>query len=76
MTAPVDERKLKLREANICVGTGIGVGLLGAGGALLGGAVCPVCVVAAPLLLGAGLIGRILAVKNNPPNSTVSEPKK
>lgn len=35
--------------------SGAGVAAIGAIGAVLGGAVCPVCVVAAPALIGAGL---------------------
>ena len=69
MTNPDNSKDLKLREANLCIGTGVGVGLLGAGGALLGGALCPVCVVATPLLVGAGLVARIRA-KLTPPAKT------
>lgn len=35
--------------------SGLGVGAIGVAGAVLLGATCPVCVVATPALLGAGL---------------------
>jgi len=37
---------------------GAGIGLLGALTAAIGGAVCPVCVVAAPALIGVGAFRR------------------
>ncbi len=46
------------REANTQLLAGLGLGVYAAGSIALFGAVCPVCVVASPLLLGAGLIGR------------------
>ena len=51
------------REANSCIGLGLGVGALGVGGALLSAAVCPICVVVAPALVGAGMIKRIKIAK-------------
>jgi hypothetical protein len=54
-----DQTKQKLKDANFCIGTGVGVGLLGAGSAAVLGAVCPVCVFVTPLLIGAGLVQRI-----------------
>lgn len=36
----------------------MGIGAFGAAGALLLGAVCPICVVAAPALIGAGVYKR------------------
>ena len=53
------------REANACIGLGVGVGALGVGGALLSAAVCPICVVVAPGLIGAGVIKRI-KLRNRP----------
>ncbi|MFN8389315.1 MAG: hypothetical protein U0136_03395 [Bdellovibrionota bacterium] len=47
------------REANAVIALGVGVAALGAGGALLSAAVCPVCVVVAPALIGAGTLKRI-----------------
>ncbi len=41
--------------------TGLSVGAMGMIGAALG-AVCPVCVVATPLLLGAGVVQKLRAV--------------
>ena len=58
-----DETKRKLKDANFCIGTGVGVGLLGAGSAVAMGVVCPLCVFITPLLVGAGLVQRI-RVKN------------
>ena len=54
-----DAEKAEKREANACIGLGLGVGAVGVGGALLSAAVCPICVVVAPGLLGAGVIKRI-----------------
>ncbi|NMC63647.1 MAG: hypothetical protein GYA55_10845 [SAR324 cluster bacterium] len=55
------EAKFKegLKEANNCMLIGAGVGAAGILGALAAGAVCPLCVIAAPGLIGAGLIKRI-----------------
>lgn len=49
-----DERS----EANRMIGMGVGIGAFGAATALLAGAVCPACVVAAPALVGVGLFRR------------------
>lgn len=38
--------------------TGAGIGVLGAVSAIIGGAVCPLCVVAAPALIGMGAYRR------------------
>lgn len=51
----LDER----RDANGLIGTGLGIGAFGAATAAAFGAVCPVCVVATPLLVGAGVWKRI-----------------
>jgi|GEM_PF-6363435 hypothetical protein len=40
------------------LGTGVGLGLLSAGAAAVAGAVCPLCVVAVPALVGSGLYHR------------------
>jgi hypothetical protein len=50
----------ELRDANTLLGAGVGVGLLGAAGALAG-AVCPLCVVFTPVLLGSGAYKRFKA---------------
>lgn len=51
----------KQREANTLLATGAGIAAIGVAGAVLGGAVCPVCVVAAPALLGIGAWKRLVA---------------
>lgn len=53
----VDADKEK-RDANTMMVTGAGIGVFGAVAAAIGGAVCPVCVVAAPALLGVGAFRR------------------
>lgn len=55
-----DNKQLKneLRDANSCMAIGVGVGAVGAGAAALAGAVCPLCVVIAPALVGAGALKR------------------
>lgn len=55
------------KEGNICIGTGLGVGALGAAGAAVLGAVCPVCIVATPLLIGAGVVQHIRARRSEAP---------
>jgi hypothetical protein len=57
MTEPStdDER----REANTALGTGVGIGAFGVASAALLGAVCPMCVVAAPALIGYGVYKRV-----------------
>lgn len=50
--------KHAVKEGNTCIGLGIGVGALGAGSAILSGAVCPLCYVVAPALIGVGIIRR------------------
>ncbi len=45
----------KLTDADKCIGVGLGVGTLGIGATLLVGATCPICYIAAPALVGAGL---------------------
>jgi hypothetical protein len=53
-----DEAGEERRDANAMIAGGVGVGALGAVLAALGGAVCPVCVVAAPALVGVGAFKR------------------
>jgi hypothetical protein len=48
-------------QANEMMGMGAGIGALGVVTATAFGAVCPVCVVAAPALIGAGLYKRYRA---------------
>jgi len=53
----------ELREAKTAIAMGAGVGVIGTASALLVGATCPICVVMAPALIGAGLIKRYAAKK-------------
>ena len=46
------------KDANTCIALGAGVGILGAASAALSGAVCPLCVVIAPGLVGYGAYKR------------------
>ncbi len=41
-------------DANAMMATGAGIAAVGLASALIGGAACPVCIVAAPALLGIG----------------------
>ena len=50
---PVDATKLN-SDGNKCLAIGTGVGVLGAAGAIIGGALCPLCVVVAPGIIGVG----------------------
>ena len=47
------------RDANGLIGAGLGIGAFGAATAAAFGAVCPVCIVATPLLVGAGAVKRM-----------------
>jgi hypothetical protein len=46
-------------EANTALGTGLGIGAFGVASATLIGSVCPLCVVAAPALIGYGVYKRV-----------------
>ena len=50
--------EVKLKEADTCIKLGVGVGALGAGAAIISGAVCPLCVFVAPALVGVGIVAR------------------
>jgi hypothetical protein len=54
-----DTAESERKDANSLLGMGIGVGAFGAASALLLGAVCPLCVVVAPALVGAGVYKRV-----------------
>ena len=43
-------------DGNGLIASGLGVGAVGALGALVVGAACPLCIVATPALVGAGLV--------------------
>lgn len=62
------------KEGNQLLGLGLGVGAWGAASGILLGAICPVCVVAAPALLGAGLLRRWQAGRSGCPADR--EPRK
>jgi len=62
------------KEGNQLLGLGVGVGAWGAASGMLLGAVCPVCVVAAPALLGFGLFRRWQAGRSD--ERTASTPGK
>ena len=48
----------ELKDANACIAIGAGVGALGAAGAMVAGAVCPLCIFVAPGLIGVGAYKR------------------
>ena len=54
-----DKLKQDLKDANTCMLLGAGVGAVGVISALSIGAVCPLCVVAAPGLIGFGFLRRL-----------------
>lgn len=57
----VDPTQRRLARSNEFLTMGATVGVVGVAGAVLLGATCPICVVAAPALLGAGVVERIRA---------------
>lgn len=61
---PVDEKRLK--RSGELLGMGATVGAVGVVGAVFLGATCPLCVVAAPALLGAGVVERLRARRRPP----------
>jgi len=77
--APPSVEQLRT-DANGYLGAGVGLGMFGlASGALLG-AVCPLCIVATPALLGAGVYKRICAKRaarqSTPPAPSAAPPSK
>jgi hypothetical protein len=57
-SSPEPERKNPDSEANACIGIGAAVGVIGATAAAITGAVCPICIVATPGLIGVGVYRR------------------
>ena len=55
---PLTIAERDLKGANVTIGLGAGIGAFGAVSALAVGAVCPLCIVATPALLGLGLYQR------------------
>jgi uncharacterized membrane protein YebE (DUF533 family) len=60
-------------DANTCMALGAGVGVLGGAAALLGGALCPLCVIIAPGLMGYGAYRRWKAGDAKKGESSVPE---
>jgi hypothetical protein len=52
------QRKERLADSRSYLGMGVTIGVVGVASAALIGATCPVCVVAAPALIGAGIFKR------------------
>ena len=67
---PIEAEKA---EANSCIALGGGVAALGAGAAALSGAVCPICIVVAPGLVGAGLYKRWLIKRKTEKESSMAD---
>jgi hypothetical protein len=63
--ADVQLQQQEKRDANHLMLSGVAIGVLGAVAAAVGGATCPVCVVAAPALLGIGAVRRWRANASN-----------
>lgn len=59
----MDRKKEDNNEANAMLAGGATVAAIGIAGAIVSGAVCPVCVVAAPVLLGIGAARKIRAAR-------------
>jgi len=53
-----DKKDPETTEASSLILGGLGIGAFGVISAVIGGAVCPVCVVAAPALVGVGVYKR------------------
>lgn len=61
------ERTQQLADSRTYLGMGATVGIVGAASAVLVGATCPACVVAAPALIGAGIFKRWQAKRRAAP---------
>jgi len=59
MEATTDKSKTEIASANEMLAAGGALAVFGTLGTLLTGAVCPVCVVGTPLLLGGGVVKKI-----------------
>lgn len=59
ISRPADPLEDERRDANTTLGAGLGIGAFGLASAALLGATCPVCVVAAPALIGYGALKRV-----------------
>ena len=67
-----------LSEGNQCIAWGLGIGGFGAATALAVGATCPLCIVVAPGLIGAGLLKRRKALRaaSQSADDTLGSPQK
>ena len=65
------------REGNLCLAMGSGVGALGIASAVLAGAVCPLCYIVPPALIGIGALRRYQAgrVEEKDQQAASSPPK-
>ena len=61
------------RSANEFLVAGTALGAVGTVGALATGAVCPICIVATPLLLGIGLLQKFWPGRKSSSSSALSE---
>ena len=66
------ESEAEKREATELIASGVGIGVLGTIAAAISGAVCPVCVVGAPALIGVGAYRRWRASR---PRAAPGEPR-
>ncbi len=61
----MDKNEKQINEdcanANNLLAAGASAGAIGTAGVLITGAVCPLCIIATPLLLGVGLVKRLNA---------------
>lgn len=76
-TAPSTTGRHERAEGNELLGAGLGIGAFGVASGVLLGAVCPLCVVAAPALVGAGIYKRFAArrrAKRALQDASVKEP--
>lgn len=60
-------------NANGLLAAGTTMGLVGTAGTLLTGAVCPLCVVGAPVLLGIGIFKKLRARRRSAPRVVASK---
>jgi len=67
-----DDKAPRGTDGTDLIVTGVSVGAIGVVGAVLLGATCPVCVVATPALIGAGLYKKWRAKQGVTPDSAAS----
>lgn len=60
-------KKDRVADANTLIASGVGIGVFGAAAAAISGAVCPLCIVAVPALVGVGVYKRWRARRPSPP---------